>query len=52
MSQGNTPYKVTRIDDNGVEYIIAKNLTLHEAEVLAKLMTERGHKQFYEVLKS
>ena len=38
---------VSRIDDNGYETVMARHLSEQEANILVKIMTDKGHKQTY-----
>lgn len=44
------PWMVTRTDDNGFEQVMARNLSEDEARTLVTRMTDRGHKQTYQML--
>jgi hypothetical protein len=43
-------WMVTRTDDNGVEQVMARNLSEDEARTLVDRMALRGHKQSYQML--
>ena len=40
-------WKVIRIDDNGQQFVLARNLLESEAQALVVKMESRGHKQTY-----
>jgi hypothetical protein len=44
------PWMVTRTDDNGIEHVMARNLSEDEARTLVNRMANRGHKQTYQML--
>lgn len=44
------PWMVTRTDDNGVEQVMARNLSEDEARTLVDRMALRGHKQSYQMV--
>jgi len=44
-----TPWRVTRLDDNGNEFPVQGGLTRGEAETLARRFEASGHKQTYSV---
>lgn len=47
MSDPECLWEVIRIDDNGVEHIVARNLEQQQALLLEKRFVSRGHKQLY-----
>lgn len=50
-SDSQTVWSVLRLDDNGVEFVMASKLTRPEADALAKKYEARGHKQTYWISK-
>ena len=47
MTDPESVWEVVRVDDNGVEHALARNLPKRDAELLEKRFTARGHKQLY-----